>query len=162
MRIIRGFLNENTVLLLGTLERDSVIRFEPGRQGTGYLRARVPAQVVGVLQTRSREEFPRTDFELGHDCYLVKYPEGSSIPVHVDEAPLGFEHYRLNAVVQKPLEGGQLLVEDKAIQLDVGDAYVFRPDIERHQVERIVRGERLLWSVGMLGVFDVFKEGKGS
>lgn len=83
----------------------------------------------------------------GHDCYVVRYVTGSSIPKHTDP-PIGPKYFRLNAIIQPPEEGGMLLIGGEQIRMSRGDAYVFRPDIEPHGVTVVTAGTRLIWSVG--------------
>lgn len=41
------------------------------------------------------------------DCYIIKYPVGSSIPRHTDPIKKGLAHHRLNFVFKKCKAGGE-------------------------------------------------------
>jgi hypothetical protein len=45
---------------------------------------------------------------LKSDCYLIYYPEGSSIPEHTDPTP-GYRHNRFNIELVKPEVGGEFV-----------------------------------------------------
>lgn len=147
MQVLPRFLSPGDVELLVRLARDPARTWDAGRQGTGYHRSAVTGPEVERLATRSLEAIwpgPRH----GHDVWLLRYPPGSHIPPHVDP-PLvgGAYHARLNAVIVAPPAGGMLVIDGVEVALAVGDAVVFRPDVERHAVTT-TQGERLVWSVG--------------
>jgi hypothetical protein len=145
MRLVPGFLTSLDIARLHRwLTTDPV--FEPGDRGTGYDVARLPVGALRTLRRRSLQEMGLTGDE-GHDCYVVRYVTGSSIPKHTDP-PIGLKYYRMNAIIQAPEEGGVLHIGDEPIRLDRGDAYVFRPDVEAHGVTMVTAGTRLVWAVG--------------
>jgi predicted 2-oxoglutarate/Fe(II)-dependent dioxygenase YbiX len=124
--------------------------FEPGRQGTGYEKAQVPAEVQAIQDLRDVAlHHLGVPSSHAHDCYILRYEEGSFIPPHKDDAPFGSQHWRLNAIIDAA-EGGILLVNNKPIDLKQSDAYVFRPDALLHEVTPITKGTRLIFSVGIL------------
>ena len=97
------------------------MKWELGRQGTGYRK----------LKLLTGKSF---------DCYLIDYPPGTHIPIHVDPVP-GFCHFRINLL---------LLGEDKFIGetiLSFGKVKFFRPDIMPHSVEE-VSTRRIVLSIG--------------
>lgn len=136
---------------------DNRYGYEPGRQGTGYWRLHLKAMFdalschAGVLRLVERtldalKNPPNGDSWAAN---LLHYPVGAYIPRHLDDARLFCcIHHRLNAVVRAPTSGGQLLVNDKPIDLNVGDAYVFLPDDEPHEVKPVLEGERIVFTVG--------------
>jgi hypothetical protein len=97
-------------------------RWQPGRQGTGYRK---------LLLAQGRR----------WDLYVLDYPQGTSIPTHVDPVP-GRRHWRANLVVwgERAFEG------DGALQ--IGPLVVFRPDVTPHGVSRVTR-RRIVLSFGM-------------
>ena len=97
------------------------MKWELGRQGTGY---------------RKLKLFTGKSF----DCYLIDYPPGTHIPIHVDPVP-GFCHFRINLL---------LLGEDKFLGETIfscGRVKFFRPDIMPHSVEE-VSTRRVVLSIG--------------
>ena len=100
--------------------------WEKGRQGTGYLKR--------ILFQNSFS-----------DCYLIKYPDKTFIPKHVDNVD-GKRHFRLNIVLKKPLSGGIFKCE-KSI-LHTPRIILFRPDKYSHELTP-VEGERLVFSLGL-------------
>lgn len=147
---IFNFFSEEDLVQLNFLVKE--LNWEEGRQKTGYMKAAVP-----VKEQPIREFIMRSLVALGmdmnedtaYDSWILKYPEGSSIPPHIDNAPFGSQHWRLNALIQKT-DGGRLYLKNRNIDLHQGDAIVFRPDVTEHSVSTIVRGERYIWSVGIL------------
>lgn len=102
------------------------MKWQNGRQGTGYLKKKM------------------FDF-WKMDCYLIKYPDGSFIPEHIDKVD-DKKHYRLNIVIKKPYSGG-LFICDKTI-INTCRLILFRPDRYKHRLTPVV-GERLVMSFGI-------------
>lgn len=128
--------------------------WEEGRQGTGYLKAAVPpneTDLISNLIMRSLKVLDRDDpLVLSYDCYILKYPPGSFIAQHKDDAPFGSRHCRLNAIISGSPHGGELYIERRKVELFPGDAYVFRPDIHMHSISPIGKEARYVWSFGVL------------
>ena len=119
--------------------------WKPGRQGTGYDILPLPRVAEGVVARALAHV--GTPFEDHWDVYLIRYAHGSHIPPHRDAAEHGRRHRRLNALLAAPRAGGRLFVDGTEVVLAVGDAVVFEPSAELHEVTP-VDGERLLFSVG--------------
>ena len=98
------------------------LRWEAGRQGTGYRK---------LLLGQGRR----------WDLYLIDYPPGTSIPKHVDPVP-GRRHWRANL----RLAGEDAFDGDAVLRL--GRLVLFRPDVMPHGVTT-VRRRRLLLSFGV-------------
>lgn len=81
------------------------------------------------------------------DMYLLKYPQGSEITSHVDQVKSG-KHYRLNIILKNADIGGNFNVE-KSI-FETKRIKIFRPDISKHSVSKIIKGERILFSLGFI------------
>jgi len=116
-----------------------------GRQGTGYdilpLAERdhpLVARALGRLGT---------PYEHYWDVYFIRYRDGSHIPAHTDPAQHGKRHRRLNALIAPATSGGELRIDGALVELATGDAVMFYPDAEVHEVAPVV-GTRLLFSVG--------------
>ena len=103
--------------------------WENGRQQTGYLKK--------CLVNSKRLKF---------DMYLLKYPEGSEIPKHIDSTIIPFhEHHRINIVLKKPDRGGDFIIDNKKQK---GRFFKFRPDLNEHSVSKITKGTRYVLSIG--------------
>lgn len=98
------------------------MRWEEGRQGTGYRKLRL-----------GQGSF--------WDLFLIDYPVGTSIPTHVDPVP-GRRHWRANLRLL-----GEDTFEGKAA-FRLGRLIVFRPDLTPHSVARVSR-RRVLLSFGV-------------
>lgn len=104
-------------------------RWQRGRQASGYdklLLAGLP-------------------WPLPCDGWLLRFPEGSEVPPHVDRVASG-RHYRLNIILRSARSGGDFacartLYATRHIKL-------FRPDLETHSVSRIASGSRWVLSIG--------------
>lgn len=110
--------------------------WQPGRRGTGYWKLKLWS-------------FWRTD------AYILRYPEGSSVPWHRDSVP-GRRHFRLNVVLKRAQVGGEMVILGvrKPRPFDCaggvpGRIYCFRPDLHPHRVFRIHQGERWVLSFGL-------------
>ncbi|AUG88388.1 hypothetical protein PQC39_gp024 [Vibrio phage Vp_R1] len=103
-------------------------KFEDGRQSGGYKK-------LTLFYSKL----------LKADAYLLYYPEGSSIPPHIDNIESG-KHYRLNIEIKRAEAGGIFYSEDTVF--DIGRVVLFRPDINLHRVSRINKGSRLVLSFG--------------
>lgn len=114
------------------------MRWEDGRQGTGYRKLR-------LLQSR---------WPIPFDVYLLHYPVGSGLPLHTDVVE-GAEHHRLNITLRHARDGGfPFLVTGKQGCLDInhypGGAYKFRPDLYEHGMTDVLKGSRWVLSIGWL------------
>lgn len=112
-------------------------RWSAGRQGTGYLKLPL---IPGGLSRFLRA-----------DLWILKYPQGSGIPVHSDPTP-GRRHWRLNLVLWAPEEGGIFHCEPptpRAAFCWGQRLFVFRSDLCPHSVSRIERGSRWVLSAGV-------------
>jgi hypothetical protein len=149
-RVVRGFLSAADCAVLGAMCAAGDRTWDPGRQDTGYLKSGLDRSnpYLAALIERSLATLYPGD-RLGSDAWLLRYPDGSSIPPHVDP-PLtdGARHARLNAIIAQPPRGGELRFDGVAIDLVAGDAVVFYPDRVHHQVSAVAGGERWIWSVG--------------
>lgn len=82
------------------------------------------------------------------DCHILKYPEGSRIPPHVDPAKEGYRHFRLNIVLKEPKLGGTFACGKPIFRW--GRISLFRPDQETHSVTKVLIGSRYVLSFGWL------------
>ncbi len=145
-RTLRAYVDGETVevlLELGRSQPDE--RWAAGRQGTGYakldlLRLQLQPELDALVARSLAQLGGRV---LGHDVWLLRYPEGTHIPDHRDPNELG-DHHRLNLLLAGP---GGLRLDGRAIDLRPGDAIVFRPDEVEHSVDAVDE-ERWVFSVG--------------
>lgn len=149
MRVLAGFLTEDERRSLAPfMDHDG---YEPGRQGTGYDKLALPlSDTTAALRKRCLETLG-LPADTAHDCYVVRYLKGTFIPPHKDDAPLATSHHRINCVLRQCTRGGELVVDGTTYPLTAGDAYVFRPDLELHEVTEIIDGARYIFTVGALG-----------
>ena len=79
------------------------------------------------------------------DMYLLKIPQGSSVPTHTDPIK-NKKHYRLNIDIIKPKIGGTFI--GKTI-FKLPRITLIRPDIHQHSVTEIFSGYSLILSIGI-------------
>lgn len=108
------------------------MNWEKGRQDSGYFKKLI-----------RRSEWP-----IGHDILLLKYPTGSKIEWHKDPVDHG-EHYRLNVVLNKDFSGGEFESES-GVLFSFGPITFFRPDKNKHRVTEIKNGTRYVFSFGFV------------
>lgn len=101
-----------------------------GRQNSGYSKLK-------LLESKL----------LKFDIYLLKYPKGSYIDVHIDPSPEGYEHHRLNLILKKAEKGGTFVLDNVD---QIGRIHKFRPDIQEHSLHKIESGTRWVLSFGWL------------
>ena len=146
--LLPQFLSFTEVDELRALAETTVDGWTPGRQHTGYdilpLRALMPIESRFVARGLAHVGAP---FAEHWDVYFLRYCDGAYIPPHRDPAQFGCTHRRLNALLTQATSGGELLVGGERVVLSVGDAVLFSPDREVHEVTKVV-GPRLLFSVG--------------
>ena len=146
--VLTGFLSPEEVAMLRAHAEATSQGWKPGRQHTGYdilpLRSTMDRTSPLVARGLAKVGAPFEDY---WDVYFIRYEDGAYIPPHTDPAELGRTHRRLNAVLTPATRGGELIVAGTTIDLAVGDAVLFSPSDEPHEVSR-VHGTRLLFSVG--------------
>lgn len=108
------------------------MKWEEGRQGTGYLKKKIFENYSGIL----------------FDLYLLKFPEGCHIPKHKDEIGFGKKHYRVNIILKGAKKGGKFKINKTILNLPF--IKVFRPDLHEHEVTRVEEGTRYLLSFGLV------------
>jgi predicted 2-oxoglutarate/Fe(II)-dependent dioxygenase YbiX len=141
--LLPGFLAPDEVSALRARQHDD--GWKPGRQGTGYDILPLPRIREGAIERALAQiGTPYRDY---WDVYLIRYGDGAHIPPHTDDAQHGRRHRRLNALLERATAGGELTIAGARVELAIGDAVLFEPDREVHEVARVV-GSRLLFSVG--------------
>ena len=105
------------------------LRWEKGRQGTGYDKCLIAAAL----------------FPVPFDCYVLRFPQGTDIPPHRDAVESG-RHYRLNIVLKRAPSGGEFLCENPILVW--GRLNVFRSDLSLHSVTKVLGGSRYVLSIG--------------
>lgn len=109
--------------------KNNWLQWSDGRQNTGY-------QKKLILQWKF------------FDVWLIKYKEGDHIPEHVDVVSEGYNHHRINIVLKEALQGGDFICPNAKKFLK--RIYLFRPDRDKHSVTKIIKGERLVLSIGWI------------
>lgn len=88
------------------------------------------------------------------DFLIIRYPTNSFIHWHNDPVPAPLKHHRINIVLWEAEKGGEF---ERQLDLHNGQRTFqktkqrfmrFRPDIEKHMVHRITKGERWVLSLG--------------
>lgn len=82
---------------------------------------------------------------LPFDSYLIRYPEGSSVPPHKDPVQKG-KHYRLNVILKSPKSGGEFVCASPIYASN--RIKLFRPDACEHSVTPVQGGSRYVLSIG--------------
>lgn len=156
MKVIPEFIRTAETKLLQNLANSAP--FVPGRQADSYEKCPIamvndPTDFLWRLQRRALNAIaPVPPYPAEMDCFFIRYRPDlreDAVPLHIDPAPPGKEHHRLNLILDAG-QGGDLYVNSELVPLRVQDAYVFRPDLEPHKVTRVVTGQRLVFSVGAL------------
>lgn len=81
------------------------------------------------------------------DSHLIKFPMNSFIPEHIDTVD-NYNHYRLNIILKKPTIGGHFKIDENIFSI-FNRIFLFRPDLYKHSVSKIISGERFVWSLGI-------------
>jgi hypothetical protein len=105
------------------------LRWERGRQASGY------DKMLLLLSS----------FPVPFDWYLLRFPEGSEIPPHVDPVQKG-RHFRMNIILRHAVKGGEFQCPDPIWNLR--RVKLFRPDLSLHSVTKVEKGSRLVFSIG--------------
>lgn len=80
------------------------------------------------------------------DINLIKIPEDTRIPLHLDYIPRK-KHYRLNIDLVKPKVGGHFI--GKTLWNKIPRITLIRPDIHPHGVSEIFKGHSIILSIGI-------------
>lgn len=154
MKLIKGFLSELDVLNISLLHINCAKFgfYKHGEQKTGYKTANVLDSVfTQQIITRAMRVMNASQNAPMKDALLLYYPERSMIPKHTDRCSLfGAVHTRCNILIASPQKGGVLKVNNEQWDLFPGDAFVFKPDQEEHEVSTIDSGHRLVLSIGCM------------
>jgi hypothetical protein len=148
LRLLRGLVSPTACAQILDACKALPLRFEPGRHGTGYGKADLLGETVPIIV----DVVGRLRRLLGDppvvDAWWLVYPPGSHIPTHTDP-PIaeGLAHLRVNVLVERGV-GGAFVAACTAIDLGVGDAVLFRPDVVPHAVGLMKAGSRGVLSVG--------------
>ena len=106
-------------------------RWQKGRQNTGYEKM--------LLATAK--------WPLAFDVYLLRFFPGHEIASHKDEVQKG-EHHRINIILKSAKEGGEFICKDSIYESKW--LKYFRPDVSEHQVTKIIKGNRYVFSLGWI------------
>jgi predicted 2-oxoglutarate/Fe(II)-dependent dioxygenase YbiX len=117
------------------------MKFKPGRQNTGY----------STLTLFSSKLFKC-------DAYILKYPTQSYIPEHIDSAPPGYIHNRINIEFPTNHLGGEYIENPPENSKYKGKTKSFGgfkfnriyPSETKHSVALVTHGTRIVFSFGWL------------
>lgn len=79
------------------------------------------------------------------DLHIVRYKEGNFISAHTDPVS-SKKHYRLNIIIKPAAQGGEFVCKDCIVNTKY--VKVFRPDINKHSVTKVIKGTRYILSIG--------------
>jgi hypothetical protein len=82
------------------------------------------------------------------DAYILKFPQGSTVPAHIDPVETG-RHYRLNIVLKKANGGGETCVYDPCFHKSKR-LFFFRPDTVLHGLSKVWDGTLYILSIGWI------------
>ena len=85
------------------------------------------------------------------------YLDGAFTHKHKDPTLSGYVHARCNLMIKKPAEGGNPVIDDVEISVEVGDLWLCLASEEYHQSTPIKGGERIIMSFGGLVPVEQFK-----
>lgn len=94
------------------------------------------------------------------DAYFLHIHNGTEIPIHLDLAPNGYEHYRLNIVLKAPNLGGDLHCENCFINRKY--LQFFKASSSRHSLSKIEDGEAFYLSIGWLKKTKIKRHNKNA
>tara|TARA_R110002049_G_scaffold228105_4_gene400305 strand:- start:24 stop:500 length:477 start_codon:yes stop_codon:yes gene_type:complete len=84
-------------------------------------------------------------------CIVMNhYEKGSFTQRHKDTTESGFIHARVNLMLKKPTEGGNIFIDDEIINVEKNDLWIILTNLEEHGSTPIGEGERLIYSFGSL------------
>jgi hypothetical protein len=77
-------------------------------------------------------------------------PNKARIPLHVDPTPKNnINVMKMNIILKDSLTGGHFVIEGTDVPATVGDAFIFRPDLCRHELVESI-GDKLFLSVEVM------------
>ena len=109
--------------------------WKPGRQRGGY-------EKITIFKS----------WRFLFDIHLLRIKEGAFVPPHKDEIhhmESIYEHHRCNIVIWAPDKGGRF-ISDEDKRYFFGRVILFRPDICNHRVTKVIKGKRIVLSIGWL------------
>ena len=140
--VLPGWLSpRERVALAVVAKRDA---WQPGSMAGGYQNLDLMGDVATLRLVR--RALNTLGDPLVFHAKLVRFPVGSTLPAHVDEAAAGRCQVQLHALVVGSA-GGQWYLDGEEVPLDDGDAVLFRPDLLRHQLTAVERNARVILSV---------------
>lgn len=139
MQIIRQFCSTEEIQQLLTIWRSGT-----GWEARGTYIFTPCIRPPVVLVERARQYLPVSTKTPYSDSFFLHYLDQKALAEHVDARSA----VRLNVLVIKPEDGGEFFINHTPAPMNAGDAIVFNPDTEPHGTTRLIRGERLIWSIG--------------
>jgi hypothetical protein len=80
----------------------------------------------------------------------VHYIDGAFVHEHKDPTLKGFDHIRCNLMLKKPAYGGNPVIDNEEIHVEVNDLWLCISNREFHKSTPIQGGERIIFSFGGL------------
>lgn len=142
MQRLPGFLIADDLELLRATCASFMHRSTAYQTDRGAFYVPVDPIPASLLPLRARAELA-----LGappNDCFFLIYGPHDAATPHLDAR----RTIRLIALLTGADQGGELIISGAPAQLEVGDAVVFSPETEVHEVTAVT-GRRVVWSMGV-------------
>ena len=81
------------------------------------------------------DEYTLRDPNFGDFISIIK--NGGNIQAHIDNYP-GYDHFRVNLVLQKPIDSGYTVIDGVEYEVDECDCWGFRPDLKWHSTTPVI------------------------
>lgn len=152
--VLADFMPSESIPIFLDIRDEFQLRFPTAWENSSYLRfclKDVESHALDQLRAKAQIHLGIADGKVPWDSFLLVFPSGTSCPEHVDKPErreqLGRRQERLNILLQAPASGGELYIQGNHVPLRQGDACLFHPGVQLHEV-RPVLGERLVLSFG--------------
>lgn len=69
--------------------------------------------------------------------FLIRILPNGFVNIHTDPSRIGYKHIRFNILLQKPLNGGNIIYNQQKIEQNIGDCFVIDTSIP-HGVSKVI------------------------
>jgi hypothetical protein len=95
---------------------------------------------IKALRERISDRFELGEYTVYDPClgdFLSIVKNGGNIQTHIDNYP-GYDHFRVNLVLQKPINSGYAVVDGIEYEIDECGCWGFRPDLKWHSTTPVI------------------------